>query len=505
VNIGKKLNFRCLRHMEWVSLFLTVLILIFYLSFLMTPKVSASNDVVKSGAYLHSPFGSHPASVSHRGYRRNPFADAMNIGIRWTRESLYAYWFLVQKDLNEDIYDFSQLDEQFRRIPKSINILANIAPQGLFDEGRCLGGSWLPINKAKYEAFVQATVERYDGDGIKDMPGLTNPIHYWQVGNEPDFVSPRFASRTNFSSLQRITYQAIKAANVLATVLLGGVAGPPFHYIARFDNRFAPILKELGGRYVDVFDFHWYGRADGDYRLRDKITEESVLEHIRAKLAHYGFPRTIPIWITEMGSYSGNPRGKMFPQQTERQQASDYFKRYIYSLSHGVKKIFLAMGMMEGFKPIPNDYFDHTGLIYDGQYEGDLGLGVKKLAYYTYKKMTECLESADWTTMINLRDGTKSDHLYLFSVMKKNYPIYVAWWDYFDEPIYTNGATKSITLTNLAGEAIVVTAVVPTAKNGRDVGNYHSAFQTTVCSVSNGSATISLGKDPVFIEPVHGQ
>jgi len=491
--------------MECVSMVLTVLIVIFYLTVLMTPNVSASNDVVKGGAELHSPFGSHPASVYRRGYRENPFADAMNIGIRWTREKLYAYWFLIQKDLDKNIYDFSLLDKQFGRIPRGMKILANIAPQGLIDEGRCVSGSWLPINEAKYEDFVQTTVERYDGDGINDMPGLINPIRYWQVGNEPDFMSPRFTSRTNFSGLQRITYQAIKAADASSTVLLGGVAGFPSHYIVHFDTRFAPILKDLGGRYVDVFDFHWYGKADGDYRLRDKITGEDVLEHIRAKLAHYAFPRTIPIWITEMGSYSGNPSRKFFPQQTERQQASDYFKRYIYSLWHGVKKIFLVMGMMEGFKPIPNDYFDHTGLIYDGQYEGDLGLGVKKLAYYTYKKMTGCLEGADWTTIICLHDGTKSDHLYLFRVMKENHPIYVAWWDYFDEPIYTNGATKSITLTGLTGKAIAVTAVVPTAKTGKAVTNYHSAFYTTVCSVSNGSVTITLGKDPVFIEPVHGQ
>ena len=44
---------------------------------------------------------------------------------------------------------------------------------------------------------------------------------------------------------------------------------------------------------------------------------------------------------------------------------------------------------MDGFKG-DDGYFDHTGLIYDGEDSGDLGLGVKKLAYYTYKRPRSC-------------------------------------------------------------------------------------------------------------------
>lgn len=42
---------------------------------------------------------------------------------------------------------------------------------------------------------------------------------------------------------------------------------------------------------------------------------------------------------------------------------------------------------MEGFK-YDGGYFDFTGLIYDGWGAGDPGLGVRKLSYYTYRKMT---------------------------------------------------------------------------------------------------------------------
>ena len=215
--------------------------------------------------YMDSPFGFHPASVAKPGYLDNGYVDAANIGVKWTREGVYAFWFIVQPDLEQPAYDFTLYDRQWGDIPTDMCILANIAPQGgRIDEGRCLPGSWLPVDEAQYTAFVTATVERYDGDGIDDMPDLVNPIKYWQVGNEPNDQR-----QSDFADLQRMTYQAIKQACPECAVLIGGATGFPAGYAASFDAEYAPILAELGGQYVDVFDFHWYGTSSSEYRLRD--------------------------------------------------------------------------------------------------------------------------------------------------------------------------------------------------------------------------------------------
>lgn len=171
----------------------------------------------------------------------------------------------------------------------------------------------------------------------------------------------------------------------------------------------------------------------------------------------------------------------------------------MYPLSRGVDKVFPAFGLMEGFKR-DDGYFDHTGLIYDGEGSDDLGLGIKKLGYYTYRKMTEKLEGADWSTLAMLHYGTEDDHLYLFRVEKNGQPIHVARWDYFDEPGNTSGDTKPITLTGLTGTAVTVTSVVPAADTGQEVTDYATAFTVTTYSVSNGSVTIPLGEDPVVVE-----
>jgi hypothetical protein len=317
-------------------------------------------------------------------------------------------------------------------------------------------------------------------------------------------------------------------------VLIGGVPGFPSEYISNFDTDFAPILKELNGEYVDVFDFHWYGQATGDYQLRDTAVEATgsasassnsgngsttvdsadVLAHIRQTLSADGFPSDMPVWITEMGSYSGDPsessgppgrQAKRLenPPQSERQQAQDYFKRFIYPLSRGVGKVFLAFGLMEGFKH-DDGYFDHTGLVYNGEGAGDPGRGVKKLSYYTYKKMSEKLTGADWSTVTTLRDGASGDHLYLFRVNKEGKDIYIAWWDYYDEPGFKEGDTKSIRLDEIEGTMAALTKVVPRAESGQQVSDYTTAFETSELPVEDGSLDITLDEDPIIIEIIPG-
>ena len=44
-----------------------------------------------------------------------------------------------------------------------------------------------PCSMDDYKNFLVKLVDRYDGDGSNDMPGLTKPIKYWDVMNEPEF------------------------------------------------------------------------------------------------------------------------------------------------------------------------------------------------------------------------------------------------------------------------------------------------------------------------------
>ena len=151
---------------------------------------------------------------------------------------------------------------------------------------------------------------------------------------------------------------------------------------------------------------------------------------------------------------------------------------------------------MEGFKH-DGGYFDYTGLIYDGQDAGDAGLGVKKLGYYTYKKMTETLEGSDWNSIERIRE---SGDVYIYKFLKNGHPVYVAWWDYFNDGSYTPGKTISVTLSGLSGTTAVVTEAVPKFGTGAEVGDYSAAFNKSAVTITGGTASLTLGDSPVFVE-----
>lgn len=69
-----------------------------------------------------------------------------------------------------------------------------------------------PEFMADYESWVTALVERYDGDGHQDMPGLLRPILYYQCGNE--YANPMFWTGTleEYITLLKLTRRAARRA-----------------------------------------------------------------------------------------------------------------------------------------------------------------------------------------------------------------------------------------------------------------------------------------------------
>jgi hypothetical protein len=455
-----------------------------------------SEPVSQEEINKNSPFGFLPAIVvppNEYGVG-NPYDFAVDIGVKWDRSLLFT-WMATQPNLEKREYQWVH-DRLIENAPNNINLMANIligSPDSRLgsDSDRyyqyAKEGSFLPKDEQAYVQFVKAVIERYDGDGIDDMPGLKSPIKYWQVDNEPPH------GLGDYAEFLKITYIAIKEADPEAKVIIGGVPGmPPVStYLESFNRDYLPILDNLAKykkKYFDIFDFHWYGDASGDYQ-----GAQNVYKYIKQKIDERGISPSYGYWITEMGTYSGDPTAglhgfKDYPFQTEKQQAADLTKRYVYSLSAGIKKVFMAYGLKEGFKG-NEGYFDFTGIIYDGKYKHDKGRGVKKLAYYTYKKMVEVLEGSDWNNIETVRE---SDGIYIYKFTKKGKPIWVAWND--------NSAEKKITISRIGSSQVKVIEAVPKYESGKDMTDYSSAFNTETKSVKNDKLTITLGEIPLFIE-----
>ena len=444
----------------------------------------SKNQINKDSPFGGLMFFSLDKSLRSKGPPPKPdqfdFKPTKDLGIKWGRAH-YLTWSMVQptKDaIDKKIYDWSDSDSVLSSYPEGFNVLENIVAFSakVDDTGEHLENfSFSSKNdEDSYARFIEKAIERYDGDGKDDMPGLKNPIKYWQVDNEPDAKTKDWKG---YANTLKITYLAVKKVCPDCKVVAGGMALGP-NGLTSF---FKPALEELNGKYFDIFDYHFYGNKD------EWLKNGEQAEEIRKTFPNYDFE----IWLTEMGTWSGKPS---FPPsqtafQSEKEQAEAVIKYYVKPLSVGVKKVFWAWGILEGFGGLENNVFDNTGLIYDGDGPNDLGFGVKKLGYYTYKKMVEVLEGSDWN---NIQTIQEQSGVYVYKFIKNGKPIWVAWND--------NSAEKQVTISGVNSSSVKITEAVPNYETGKEVKNYDTAFKTETKNIINNKLTIILGETPVFAE-----
>jgi hypothetical protein len=187
-----------------------------------------------------------------------------------------------------------------------------------------------------YAAFVRSTVERYDGDGVDDMPGLKGPVVLaWEIDNEPDLhntVPPRgakqdiepstFQTPQEYAEIVRVTSAAIRQAAPGATVLLGGM------YNARRSSGrlyLDTVLAEPGVQEAfDVLSLHCYSDENSLSAVEETIAVANAVASDR------------PVWITEIGVTSQGRRD----WQTETWQAGMLAGIYGAALTGGVERVF---------------------------------------------------------------------------------------------------------------------------------------------------------------------
>ena len=166
--------------------------------------------------------------------------------------------------------------------------LATLRPHGL-PGGRQQPPAELPEDADDYADFVQALVERYDGDGVEDMPGLELPITAWEIDNEPAMA---LEDPNLYVDLVEVTAAAIREADPEARILIGGAAPIVGEDDAARDHieRFWGALFELGALdHVDIFNLHAPVGAHLDPAALVRAWEE------------LDAPRGLPWWITEAG------------------------------------------------------------------------------------------------------------------------------------------------------------------------------------------------------------
>ena len=280
-----------------------------------------------------------------------------------------------------------------------------------------------------FAAFVEAAVERYDGDGFQDAPD--SPIvNHWELYNEPDaLVGPNLEPHwggegSQYAHMLSIAYPAVKSANSAAKVVFGGLAYDWFvDQNGHFDRQFIDdVLNAGGGDYFDFMNFHvypifWYNWTD---HKSPGLLEKAAF--LKDKLASYGYPDK-PFVITESGWHSNQPGDPESPTASNPEdQARFVVELFTQNMAAGSELMIWWM-------------------LYDpgGTYQYENGLVTNetqphiKPSFVAFQVIDSELRSAHFQRVLPLNEtGAPDMEAYEFKDNVHQRSVYVAWLDPVD-------------------------------------------------------------------------
>lgn len=223
-------------------------------------------------------------------------------------------WELVESV--EGQFDWNELDQMYKEIQqRDIYMVTTIKPFANWDQDNCHNSSYeadfagpakdknstlkvgKPCDMEKYKGFLKKVVERYDGDGTDDMPGLTIPVKYWEIMNEPSMQGGStggvgeelkffVGTSADYFDILKASYETIKEADPEAKVLHAGMAGMQ----QNFQDFWDPVFSAGGGDYFDVANIHSINT--------DERREDMYVIRFKKYLEGFGI-KDRPIFVTE--------------------------------------------------------------------------------------------------------------------------------------------------------------------------------------------------------------
>ncbi|MFA5070156.1 MAG: hypothetical protein WC528_02640 [Patescibacteria group bacterium] len=261
------------------------------------------------------------------GGDENSFQYVSGQGAGWIRPHPGPFvWDMMQISQTDEI-DFTNMDKTVSDAQKyGVNLLITIWPFANWDQIKRSNASscqvssddeFLPQNDKKgrdsylplyrcnpndwnaYKSFVTQVVERYDGDGVDDIKGLTYPIRYWEVMNEPDLeggMGLDFYKQgyTEYAELLKNTFQAVKEADSTAQVLIAGAAGADSRFLNFYESMFK--ADATLANYFDIANIHCISN--------DRSTNSFNVIAYKQMLDRQGILK--PIWVTEAEMMTGS-------------------------------------------------------------------------------------------------------------------------------------------------------------------------------------------------------
>lgn len=272
-----------------------------------------SRDAAEEGEEVTAGRIKGPDTESRFGFLAFPEEDGRRVrstGARWVRPHPGPFiWGRMQTSAGAPIR-FQEADRMVRSAQgQKLSLLVTLWPYAKWDqraykrskgcrirdefrhelgEFRCV-----PRSRGKYRRWVQAVVERYDGDGRSDMKGLRTAVKFWEASNEPDLRGPGLqffvGSAREYVNLLADTYRAARSADKKAKVLIAGAAGGQEEFI----DFWRSVLSHKRARSsFDIGNVHCI--SGGDYGSLNVAPYKNLLQEKGIKKQ---------IWVTEAETF----------------------------------------------------------------------------------------------------------------------------------------------------------------------------------------------------------
>ncbi len=295
-------------------------------------------------------------------------------GGAWVRPHIGAFvWENIEKN------EFRETDDWVRQSQNNkVAILATLWPYYDKDQEKCrsdcevsredvfypIDGHGLPKSRCApcsyedYRKFLSGLIERYDGDGIDDMPNLEIPIKYWEIMNEPEMNSRSLTffkgTQEDYIEILKVSREVIKKECPDCLIVQGGAAGSmeTITYWRR-------IFELNGDDYFDIANNHFVNHGDLEtlnVKEYKKLMDEFEIDK--------------PLWITEV---EFNPKDPVAVVKG--------------ALNAGASKIFFTRFPISGEEWITDK--KDEGIDYQGEKEEGVDYQTKDKKEFGSKKLPE--------------------------------------------------------------------------------------------------------------------
>ena len=333
-----------------------------------------------------------------------------------------------------------------------------------------------PADTTAWKLWVTSMVERYDGDGRDDMPGLATPVHAWHV--EQEWHIWWSGTVDDYLAHLAMTYRTIRQVDLTAQVILIGLASPlvstaaacqqsgyDVDSCATFSTGVDEITRLVREGLYDVVDLHSY---------ETWAIIAAKVEWVRTVAPN----PDVPIWSLE----AGGPSGFDGSSYTDADNAAAIVQQFAQALGNGMARYTWAL-----FPPAPGstwDYAPWTDMPLSAWHSYPDSLTLKP-AYYTYRVMVRMLSG--FSSPENLSTGGVTDTLgaFMYRFQVGDSTVYVVW---------NSDSTERDVSFHIVGPAALLTHIVT------EPGVTDTSAVVEMVWPTHGVITFPVTPTPVFFK-----